>query len=148
MLLSLFLILQLLLCRHLPPLNSDLAELKEKAERGDFGMPALDTKNPLHVLASTRPTGDTSLTYGTTYTATKDCFIVGYLPLKTNASTGATLKVNGLPIVSSTGFTYGGASNWTTNYDGSLQGFRISAGDVVTVDLTSPDMHIVKAKTT
>lgn len=84
-------------------------------------MPKLDFRNPLH-----------SFTSGNlTFTATKDCYLVG-------GSTGnstATIAINSTIIGES--HNYSGAQNaWWTS------GIKLSSSDIVTVSSALPNLHV------
>lgn len=108
-------------------LNNDLTELSTKAERGDFAMPNLDYANPLHTFGNGQ----------NTYTATKDCYLVGLFYPNTAGTSG--LSINNTVI--SLGWLASGYANVSPQIF-----LKLSAGDTVTANGNSSSLHVLDIK--
>lgn len=102
-------------------------------EIGGGGMPTLDYTNYLHVFLSSAPSDlPSGATYGLTFTATKDCYIVGLIG--STASVAFTLKINSRTIVD------------TTNNRSCMVNLKLTSGDVVTITNATDTLHVFDTK--
>lgn len=98
-------------------INADLADLAEEVSK--MGLPKLNYTTPLHNFNSSL-----------TYTAVKDCYLVGMIG--TTSTTERTVTVNGTIISSSRS---------------ALSGFvmlRLSAGDIVTCNESQKSLNVLE----
>jgi hypothetical protein len=96
-------------------------------EIGGGGMPTLDYTNYLHVFTSSAPAGmPSSATYGLSFTATKECWLVGVVD-----ANGGILTVNGTQIARS---ATGNHINAPT--------IKLSAGDIVATSNNCTSLHV------
>lgn len=97
-------------------IKNDLIELAEEVSK--MGMPNLDYSNPLH----------TFTTGNLTYTATKDCYLVG----TSYGNASRTISVNGTKIVDT---SIGGVTFINT---------KLTTGDVVTTSVQQTSLHVLQ----
>lgn len=103
------------------------------------GLPRLDFTNYLHVFSSSAPSGMPSgATYGLTFTATQDCYLLGALTSSGNA--GQVVYINDVPVYESLLQNVYGQLKVTIPYT------RLSSGDVVRLSSANGSVHIFKAK--
>lgn len=92
---------------------------------GGGGMPVLDFANPLHTFSSVN----------LTYTATKECYVLGRMVGSANL-----LKINNVSVAGGTDGYNNAAKGDNVSY------IRLSDGDVATVTAAQPDLHIFQLK--
>ena len=95
-----------------------------------MGIPTIDYSNPLHTFNNVL-----------TYTATKECYLMGTLAIAT-ASSGllaTDLSINNTIVFSANAVTYGSASGVS---GGTVPLIKLSSGDTVTITRQSPALHV------
>ena len=101
-----------------------------------MGFPSLDYGNYLHVFSTSAPSGIPSgASYGLTFTATKDCYLVGHVYSRT------ILSINGVPIAQSHN---GGGSVWENG--GTPAILKLTQGDIVSVTDSTEMLHVFAEK--
>lgn len=101
-----------------------------------MGFPSLNYTNYLHVFTSSAPSGKPSgASYGLTFTATKDCYLVGHVYSNT------TLSINDVPIAKSHN---GGGSVWENG--GTPAMLKLTRGDTVSVTASTEMLHVFAEK--
>lgn len=118
---------------NLSQLNTNLTELREEIPK--MASPNLDFANPLHTFDNSH----------LTFTATKECYLLGSMNGNASASYGwdAKVNINSIPVYQLTGngSTSGASSSLTVPLT------KINSGDVVTITISntqtaSVNLHI------
>lgn len=101
---------------------------------GGGGMPVLDFANPLHTFS----------TNNLSYTATKDCYIAGYIGLKSGGgtvpTTPPTLIINSTEVAVGNIGIFGSGSSYA--YAANIPIYKIKSGDIVSVNVVSEGLHV------
>ena len=98
-------------------------------------MPILDFANPLHTFS----------TGNLTFTATKVCYISGAIGTGGANANNGTVAINGTIVVAPSTAAYGNATGMQVPV-GYVPPIKIASGDIVTVGLASPNLHVFEEK--
>lgn len=127
--------------RNVCEYNGKLYKLNLDGTRGDeikMGDVSLDFAHPLHVLASSIPSGEpTTQTYGLSYTPTDECYLMGSFDVLAG-NNFHTLKIRTINAFVS-------ASNSGSHGSDVVPCTKLNVGDVVTVNYSEPYLHIFKS---
>ena len=100
-------------------------------------MPVLDYTNYLHVFMSSAPSDlPSDATYGLSFTATKECYICGYV--YSDPINICVLSINNTQIATSVDVEYNGQRRCGCY----ISPLKIKTGDVVSVSVEASMLHV------